>query len=1383
MGGVRPAVPEKTPGQTGLATCRSVNHPRQVLGTFTSQDSLYGEGYGVTSTGNLAEQLKEAVGRLPQLEPRKAVHRPEPAAPAFVPPSPERHIGEGSFFVHDGRIHQCVDGRSEPVVYGGSELWAHGALGGRRMGALIGLRDKARRVLQSQNEGWPGPNREAARKDLNRAYDHFRSAFGPINKTTFSSTADGSVVRRMPNLVKFREDPDAMLVMSLEEYDEVTGEAKKAPILRKDVVGRTPPVTSVTSAEEGLIVCLDQKGAMDLPYIARLYGKPEPAVIAELGGLIYRDPVTGRFVTADEYLSGNVRAKLAAAERAGPDYARNAEVLRAVQPEDVLPGDIDANLGAPWVPESDVQAFAAHLFQVPASSVQVAHLAKDAVWSVEGDYQAERSVAVTSDYGTNRASGLWLFELALNMKTPVIYDPVPGDPDKRVVNPEATLAAKEKQKLIKEQFRSWIFADPDRTERLVRVYNDTYNNLRLRQFDGSHLAFPGMSQAITLRAHQKDAVWRGMSGGNTLLAHVVGAGKSFTMAATAMKMRQAGLIRKPLVVVPNHLLEQFAREFQQLYPNARLLVAGKDDFTRERRKFLTAKIASGDWDAIIVTHSGFERIGMSREYQEKFLREQIAEYDRLLCDRAAERHSKANRNLIKTIEKQKAAREAKLKDLLAGDKKDDGLVFDELGVDHLFIDEAHYFKNLETPTKMDRVAGIQTGGSERAFDLFMKCRYLHERHAGHGVTFATGTPISNTLVELYTMHRFLDPEGLRSRGIEHFDAWAATFGEVVEAMEISPDGQSLKPRSRFAKFVNLPELQQLFRQFADVQTAEMLDLPRPALEGGKPHVVACPMSDEQHALQDELVKRYERIRSQRVDPRDDNALAITTDGRKLALDGRMLSASAPDSPGSKVNAMVENAVAIWKKTIDTRGTQMIFCDMGVNPTPWGYCVYDEIAQKLVARGIPREQIAAIGDADSDAKKQALFEKVRQGTVRFLIGSTSKMGTGTNVQKRLVAMHHLDAPWKPAEVEQRDGRILRQGNENAEVAVYRYVTEGSFDAYMWQALETKARFISQVMTGEAAARRAEDVGGQELSYAEVKAIASGNPAVLTLAEADAELQRLAVLRRNHADEQYLARRKSRELPEHIERLERRQAALAADRRTAGGHGPATLVIGHRSVSEPDAPAALARALERVPDVADRRFPLGTYRGLAFGIEYRWNNADVYLAGEAELRTPLAKESRGARAVLNALHRITASYDERIEENARELELARGHLGDYEARLGRPFAHAAYLDELTGLRDRLKAALSGTPAEGEPIAAELADRIKALKDAHMIEAAPLRTTRPAPKPEARKPLPPVKEEAQEETPPQAGEPPRPGDDDRPATSFRARVKPKGTQMTLF
>jgi len=1309
-----------------------LNHPQMVLGTWTRKDTLYGgEGYSVVGNGDLAGQLKEAIQRLPEFAPIQASEVDDKPIPAFTPPPPERHISEGSFFVGDNNvIHQLQDGQGLPVTYGGTLLKANGTMTGKRLAALIELRDHARRVLQSQNEGWPEAHRVEARRELVRAYDQFHITYGPINKTTFGETADGGVIRRMPNIVKFKEDPDAMLVMSLEDYDETTGKATKAAIMTKDVVGKTPPITNVRSAEEGLLVSLNQRGAVDLPFIGTLYGKPKAQIVAELGDLIFPDPESRTWQTADAYLSGNVRSKLAAVEAAGPQYARNVTALRSVQPEDVLPGDIDANLGAPWIPERDIQAFAGDLFHVDPSHVPVAHLKKDAVWSIDPSYAAKQSVGATSEVGTARANGTWLLDLALNMKTPTIYDTIQaGDREERVVNPEATMAAREKQKLIKEKFRSWVFTDPERTERLVRIYNDTYNNLRPRLFDGSHLDFPGMNQALKLRPHQNDAVWRGMSSGNTLLAHTVGAGKTFTMAATGMKMKQAGLIKKPMFVVPNHLLEQFSREFMQLYPNAKLLVAAKEDLSRDRRKVLTAKIASGEWDGIIVTHSSFERIGMSRDYQEKFLREQIAEYDELLREHAGAKG--ANRNLIKTIEKQKAARAERLTDLLAENKKDDGLVFDELGVDHIFVDEAHYFKNLETPTKMDRVSGIQTGGSERAFDVYMKARYLDEQHAGHGVTFATGTPISNTMVEMYTMQRFLDPEGLRSRGLEHFDAWAATFGEVIDTMEISPDGSGLRPRSRFARFTNLPELQQMFRAFSDVQTAEMLNLPRPRLEGGKPIIVACPMSEEQHALQQELVERYERLRSQKVDPRVDNALSITTDGRKLATDARMLSETAPDFPESKVNRLVENVVSIWNKSAATRGTQMIFADMGVNPTEWGYSPYEEIIEKLIAAGIPREQIAAIGDAESDAKKQALFEKVRNGSVRALIGSTQKMGTGTNVQKRLVALHHLDAPWKPAEVEQRDGRILRQGNENEEVAIYRYVTEGSFDAYMWQALETKARFIGQVITGDNAARRAEDIGSQELSYAEVKAIASGNPAVLTLAEADAELQRLNLLKKNHLDEQYVARRNVRDLPSTIASLSERVSKLSADAVTATDHTDDPVTIGSRSWSREDAPAILASRLDTLPRNAHEttRVPLGIYRGLRFGLVLHPQfPPDVYLEGAMTRQSGLSREHQGPRAVLNALERLAGGYGSECLRVRQDIGIAESQLRDYQAQLGKPFTLDAYLSELTALRDQLKAGLSGAVYQSDkeegPSVSEMAEKIKALKTAHSIEATPQR-----------------------------------------------------------
>jgi N12 class adenine-specific DNA methylase len=686
-----------------------LNHPEMVLGTWSRKDRLYDHTYSLESTGDLREQLYEAIGRLPEgvcTARPNAPDRPEHAQP--LPPL-ERHVTEGSFFVaDDGAIVQVQAGQAVPVTHGGRSLRADGTMMGQRLAALIELRDQARRVLRSQNEDWPEDQRHHARRELNCAYDHFVSRYGPINTTTRHTREDGTVVRRLPNLVAFRDDPDAMLVMSLETYDEDTDTARKADIMQRDVVGRVPPVTAVGSAEEGLLVSLNQLGKVDLPSIASLYHAPEPRIIAELGDLIYQDPATGAWQTADQYLSGNVRAKLTRAEAAGPAYARNASALRKVQPEDVLPGDIDANLGAPWIPEADIRDFAAFLFNTRPEAFTIGHLKKDALWTVTGDWSAQASVAVTTDYGTPRINGIALLEQALNLKSPTIHDVIhhPDGSEERQVNQHETLAARDKQQHIKEAFKAWVFTDPDRTERLVRRYNDTYNTLRLRAVDGAHLTFPGMTPQITLYPHQKDAVWRIMSSGNTLLAHAVGAGKTNVMAAAGMKMKQAGLIRRALYVVPNHMLEQFGREFLHLYPNARLLIAAKEDVTRERRKCLTARIVSGDWDGIVMTHSSFERIGMSPEFQAHILQEHIDKYEVLLTDAAAVDDDKARRSLLKMIEKQKARYEERLKDLLAEDKKDDGLVFDELGVDHLFIDESQSFKNLETPTKIDRVAGL-----------------------------------------------------------------------------------------------------------------------------------------------------------------------------------------------------------------------------------------------------------------------------------------------------------------------------------------------------------------------------------------------------------------------------------------------------------------------------------------------------------------------------------------------------------------------------------------------------------------------------------------------------------------------------------------------------
>ena len=1152
-------------------------HPEMVVGQLTVGRGMYQENELLVEPPDvgLAEALEALVTHLPaqSYQPREMA-RSAPSKPLLntTKAQTDRKLSAGSFFIgEEGELRQVIDGvgTTQPVMHGQNELHSLTGTIGQRMAALISIRDAARQVLWTQNEERPATERDDARFILNQRYDRFVSQWGPINRTNITTRADGGSVRRMPNIEKFRDDPDAYLVMALEKYDEKENKAEKMPIMLRDVVGPAENVQQVESAVDGLLVSLNRKGRVDVDFISQIYEElPEP-VIQELGDRIFYDPAKEEYVTAEAYLSGNVREKLriakaiieegkgylalpAAPSTAGiasivTDLSANIAALEEAQPEDVTPGDIDPNLGVPWIPTEVIQGFVAGLLECSVEDVQVAHAGKEALWLVKTSMSVMHGVNAISSYGTTDRNAIDLINDALNLRVPTVYRLVQGiDGEQRVVDQTATLAAREKLNAIKEQFRSWVFADHERTDALASRYNDTFNTHRLCSYDGGHLTFPGMNPEITLRPHQVDAVWRTMSGGNTLLAHVVGAGKTFEMIAAGMKMTQTGLVRKPLYVVPNHMLEQFAHEFYLLYPNANLLVASKDDLAQNRRKLFTAKVASGEWDGVIMTHSSFSKIGMSPEYQRSFLAEQIDEYETLLTDMKSSASDDAGKRLLKQIEKKKVALEGRLEMLINAKSKDAGLTFEDLGVDHLFIDEAHIFKNLETPTKMDRVAGVQTQGSQRSFDLLMKTKYLDSRTPGRGLTFATGTPISNSMVEMYTMQRFLAPRNLEERGIAHFDGWAAVFGEVVDNIELSPDGKSLRSNRRFAKFINLPELLQLFHDFADVKTAEMLDLPRPTLKGDGVQTAVCPMSDVQQEIQQNLVERYERVRSGGVNPRIDNALKITTDGRKLALDARLVGRDLPDFEEGKIQTVVENVYNIWEKTKETKAAQMIFCDMGVSAKNGRFSVYQAVIEELQNRGIPVEEIANIGDYGSDTKKAQLFEQVRKGDVRILLGSTSKMGTGTNVQQRLYALHHLDAPWKPAEVEQREGRILRQGNTNDEVEIYRYVTEGSFDAYMWQTLETKAGFINQVMTGDVSIRRMDDVDEQALTYAEVKAIASGNPAMLTLAKMEMEQGRLQRLERAHQDAQYQLRRTVRELESsEIPFLHNRLIALNAD----------------------------------------------------------------------------------------------------------------------------------------------------------------------------------------------------------------------------------------------
>ena len=1289
-------------------------NPGQVLGEMSVGHGMYNrQDLRVRSDGELAAALHAAIDGLPEgiVTGRTA---PLPAAPSLkLDPDLPVGLKEGSFFIAEGqRIMQVIGGHPTPVMLRDKPLMASGTPGGKRLGALIRLRDRARDVLKAQQEGRPEEERDAARTHLRLAYNGFTAQFGPINKTTLSERQDGTVTRRMPNVLRFRTDPDVYLVMALEHYDERTATARPAAIMERDVVTAARPVTAVDSAKDGLLASLNHLGCVDIPYIASLYGRSESEVVEELEGLIFFDPALDAYVPADEYLSGNVRQKLRFAEASGDSRARgNAEALTAVQPEELVAEEIDVALGTPWIPAGDVQAFLVETLQ--ADGVRVSYVNKEALWKVRVGSSVRTSAAAISEYGTEDVDAYALAEQALNMRTPTVRRRVPGGPgesDTFVVDQEATLAAREKQAELKTRFSEWAFEDPDRSKRLVAFYNEHFNNLRLREFDGSHLTFPRMSAAITMREHQKDAIWRNMSSGNTLYAHVVGAGKTFTMVASGMEMRRTGLAKKPLYVVPNHMLEQFAREFLVLYPDADLLVATKQDLTKQRRQLLKARMATGEWDGIVMTHSSFEKIAMSPGFQARFLDRQVAEYEELLLgveDRSLKR------NITKRVEKLKAARKEKVKEMAASGRKDGGLCFDELGIDQVFIDEAHMFKNLETPTKMDRVAGIQTGGSQRAFDLLMKARYLHSRTPGRGLTFATGTPVSNSLGEMYTMMRYLMPDLLAERGIEHFDAWAAAFGEVINSLEISPDGQSLRVNSRFAKFKNLPELLSLFRLSADVQTGSMLKLPVPELAGGKPQIVASPMSDSQDTIQRTLVARYERVRAGGVDPREDNALKIITDGRKLALDARLVDPEAEDNPGSKINQLVGKVYDIWERTRAQRSTQMIFSDLGVSPTGWGFCVYDDIMDKLEARGIPRAEIAAIGDAGTDVKKEALFSTVRSGRVRILLGSTSKMGTGTNVQERLYALHHVDPPWRPADIEQREGRILRQGNGNREVEIYRYVTEGSFDAFMWQTLETKAKFIAQAMAGDAGCRRADDIGGAELSFAEVKAIATGNPAMLVMAEMDLDVRQLTLLRKAHLRDQAKIAAELERLPQQIGRHGGRIALLEKDiaRRSDTKGDAFVMQVGDR-VIRPEkgekrtarlrAQDALALAVAKA-QVASLGAPmpwerkLGTLGGLDVVMKAdidhlsKSGRFSVALEGAGTYDVARIENPKHCPALIQGLESALRSFDGKLAKYRAESDKWQADLARYRKRAGRPFPSEGVYQELVPLRDRLKALL--------------------------------------------------------------------------------------------
>ena len=1239
-------------------------HPEFCIGRIRNESNGFEKVPVAVFDGDLEAALPERIALLPSDVYQALVRKPV-ALRVVVPV--ETGARPGSYRLHQGRVYR-VEGREMADVHDQLNATQRGRITG-----MCAIRDYARALLDAQLTEGSNGHLSHLRAMLNGTYDRFIGKYGCLSTRA--------------NALAFRRDPDYPLLLSLEHYDEESDTAKKAALFTRRTLTRV--VEPVTAGEpvEALAASIQWRGQVDPAYMAGLLAAPEDAVLQALteAGQIFLDPADGDWKTADDYLSGNVKAKLKQAVMSGSAYRCNIDALEQVQPEDLPPASIEPRLGAVWIPAMEVESFVQEVLEL--KDCQVSYSAEAGAWSVRyGDWEARQNVKVTQELGTSRMNAMELVQCALNVQVPTVRDPDP-ETDRYVVNPGETLAAREKLGLIKERFASWAFDDVARREKLCRIYNELFNATRPRQFDGSHLKLPGFSRCFTLHPHQLDSVWRIVQSGNTGLFHVVGAGKTAVCVIASMELRRLGFITKPCHVVPNHMLAQYTAEFVRLYPNASVLMASKEDLEGDRRRELVSRIATGDWDAVVITHSSFERIKMSPQFTERFIKEIIHELE--MAVRAEKSNDRSNR-IVKQLEAMKKNWAARLERLLADQKKDELLTWELLGIDCLFVDEAHLHKNLYRFTKMTRVAGLPMTSSERAFDLFLKTRYTMQihGHAQRGVVFATATPVANTMAEIHTMMRYLQPNRLEELGLQQFDAWAATFGESVTALEIAPDGSGYRMHTRFARFINVPELMAVFGEVADIRTAEMLKLPVPPLRGGKPRIVACPASKALKAFVQTLVQRAEAVRNGNVKPQDDNMLAITTDGRKAALDFRLVAPMAKFDQKGKVAECVREVVDIWRRTESFRGAQMVFCDLSSPKGDKGFSVYDDMRQRLIDAGLPDKEIAFVHDADTDVQKATLFKAVRDGRVRVLLGSTAKMGIGTNVQTRLCALHHLDAPWRPCDVEQREGRILRQGNECEDVEIFRYVTEQSFDAYLWQTLETKARFIAQVMKGDKGIRSLEDVELATLSYAEVKALASGNPLVIEKAGVDAEVAKLSTLFSLWRNQRYANESEVGRLPMMIEALDKKISLYAQD---VARIEPQTLQgmaleLAGRSVTEPDAVGDALRGLvktakEEVRTSATRLIErvVGRFGGFDLGIlAARGEDVpNLYLSGHCLYN---AEPYQTGPALVAALMAALESVSKHHADAVAQVEVRRKRLEDIRLELARPFEHEGRLVNL-------------------------------------------------------------------------------------------------------
>ena len=1083
-------------------------HPEMVCGTLKTVSGPYGPTLTCEAFADkpLANMLKEAMSHLHAEFHFQDIELQESGAvEASIPAEPD--VRNFSFCIRNGKFYYRENAIMREVSLG--------ATSAARMRLLIELRDTTRELIQAQLEDMPDEVITELQAKLNRQYDHYHSKFGLINSRGAS--------------LDMRDDSGYFLLCSLENLDSEGNFIGKSDMFTKRTIRAARPAERVETASEALALSVGERAGIDFGYMQQLTGKDKDTLVNDLQGVIFADPLEKnsdgepRYYTADEYLSGDVRHKLQVAKLAAqnnPAFAVNVQALETVQPRDLEASEIAVRLGATWLAPELIKQFADELVDAPyyvRDRVKVLYIPLTGVWNVTNKSFTGGNIKATVTYGTQRANFYHILEESLNLRDVRIFDTkedMQGNKI-RVLNAAATQEAQMKQQQIEDAFKDWIWKDATRRQMLVKEYNERFNSLRPREYDGSHILFHGMSPEITLRPHQKNAIAHILYGGNTLLAHVVGAGKTYEMVAAAMEKKRLGLCSKTLICVPNHLTEQMAAEALLLYPNAEILVARKTDFEKANRKKFCARIATGNFDIIVIGHSQFERIPLSQERQVEYLQSQIHDVINQVAQLKEER---AENFTVKQMERMRKQLEKKLDKLNDQSRKDDVVTFEQLGVDSLMVDEAHAFKNLAVLSKMRNVAGISQTESQRASDLYMKCRYLDEITGSRGVVFATGTPISNSMAELYTMQRYLQRETLEQHGLSSFDAWASTFGETVTAVELAPEGTGYRTKTRFSKFYNLPELMSMFKQVADVQTADMLNLPVPKLVGGKPINVALPPSHQQKQMVADLADRAEEIRAGNVDPTEDNMLKVTNDGRKLALDQRLIDPDLPENPNDKVHACAENVYRIWSETKDKRLTQLVFCDLST-PKPDGFNVYDDLRNLLISMGIPENEVQFIHSANTEAKKAEMFAKVRSGDVRVLMGSTGKMGAGTNVQRLLVATHHLDCGWKPSDIEQRNGRMIRQGNTNAEVYEYRYVTESSFDSYMWQLLETKQKFIGQIMTSKSPARSADDLDDAALSYAEVKALAAGNPRIKEKMDLDIQVARLKTLKTAYNNEHY------------------------------------------------------------------------------------------------------------------------------------------------------------------------------------------------------------------------------------------------------------------------